>query len=391
MTLVSYSESSGSETEEQPKPRNTPKSKLGAGKPTFQKVVDRSNPHKIRVNLPEPAKEQPVTEDKQDEDGQSPPAKRAKTGGGAFGAFNSFLPAPKRSAAANGTLASRRGGLGSGVNLKTGATPGFSRDALAEPVQNTEESADTGGGDHPPETSVGPPASTNTETNGALNLPNPQTSTTAQQEEPKKQGNAMMFKPLSVARKPPKKKPIVATSTSTARPQQPTQPKPTPNLSLFSSEPSHIPSENPNNTSTYEPMLYSTTTPSPPPPSTKQPPPLSPPPLSPPQPQTLSTIATDLNLSASAKRQLLGRHPSSSSVKITHFNTDAEYAANNTLLREQSQQQQQQQHNPVRAIAPGKHSLKQLVSAASGQKEALEEQFASGRRNRKEAGGRYGW
>ncbi|KAL8956924.1 MAG: hypothetical protein Q9193_005677, partial [Seirophora villosa] len=95
MTLVSYSESSGSETEEQPKQRNAPKSNPGAGKPAFQKVVDRSNPHKIRINLPEPAKEQPVAEDKQDEDGQSPPAKRAKTGGGAFGAFNSFLPAPK--------------------------------------------------------------------------------------------------------------------------------------------------------------------------------------------------------------------------------------------------------------------------------------------------------
>ncbi|KAI4168205.1 MAG: hypothetical protein LQ348_007547, partial [Seirophora lacunosa] len=191
MTLVSYSESSGSETEEQPKPKNTSKSNLSAGRPAFQKVVDRSNPHKIRVNLPEPAKERPVTEDKQDEDGQSPPAKRAKTGGGAFGAFNSFLPAPKRSVAANGTLASKRGGLGSGVNLKTGATPGFSRDPIAEPAPNTEESADTGGRDHPPEESVGPPASTNTETNSALNLPNPQTSTTAQQEEPKKQGNAM--------------------------------------------------------------------------------------------------------------------------------------------------------------------------------------------------------
>ncbi|KAI4107967.1 MAG: hypothetical protein LQ345_007120 [Seirophora villosa] len=386
MALVSYSESSGSETEEQPKQRNTPKSNPGAGKPAFQKVVDRSNPHKIRVNLPEPANEQPVTEDKQDEDGQSPPAKRAKTGGGAFGAFNSFLPAPKRSAAANGTLASKRGGLGSGVNLKTGATPGFSRDPIAEPARNTEEIADTGGGEHPPEESVEPSASTNTKTTGALNLPDPQTSTTAQHEEPKRQGNAIMFKPLSVARKPPKKKPIVGTSTSTARPQQPIQPEPTPKLSLFSSEPSHTPSENPT-TSTYEPMLYSTTTTtppssSPPPPSTQKPPP--------PQPQTLSTIATDLNLSASAKRQLLGRNHHPSSVKITHFNTDAEYAANNTLLREQSQQQQQQ-HNPVRAIAPGKHSLKQLVSAASGQKEALEEQFASGRRNRKEAGGRYGW
>ncbi|KAI4156855.1 MAG: hypothetical protein LQ346_009128, partial [Caloplaca aetnensis] len=92
---------------------------------------------------------------------------------------------------------------------------------------------------------------------------------------------------------------------------------------------------------------------------------------------------------------LFGRqqqHPTASSsatVNIVTFNTDAEYASNE-LLR-QAGEQQQAQHNPVRALAPGKHSLKQLVSAASNQKDALEEQFASGRRNRKEAGSKYGW
>ncbi|RMZ90737.1 hypothetical protein DV736_g2034, partial [Chaetothyriales sp. CBS 134916] len=49
------------------------------------------------------------------------------------------------------------------------------------------------------------------------------------------------------------------------------------------------------------------------------------------------------------------------------------------------------QHNPVRAIAPGKHSLRQLVNAAQGQKDALEDSFAIGKQNKKEAGSKYGW
>ena len=49
------------------------------------------------------------------------------------------------------------------------------------------------------------------------------------------------------------------------------------------------------------------------------------------------------------------------------------------------------QHNPVRPIAPGKHTLQQLVNVASNQREALEESFATGRRNKKEAGAKYGW
>ena len=105
-------------------------------------------------------------------------------------------------------------------------------------------------------------------------------------------------------------------------------------------------------------------------------------------PQSLDTIASDLNLSASAKRQLLGRQKhNSSAINIVNFNTDEEYKQNE-LMRQAGEVVQ---HNAVRAIAPGKHSLKQLVNAASTQKDALEESFASGRRNKKEAGSKYGW
>lgn len=104
--------------------------------------------------------------------------------------------------------------------------------------------------------------------------------------------------------------------------------------------------------------------------------------------QSLDSIAEDLNLSASAKRQLFGRQKNEpSKISIVNFSTDKEYAANE-LLRQAGEQIQ---HNPVRTIAPGKHSLKQLVNVANSQKDALEEHFATSRRNKKEAGSKYGW
>ena len=110
---------------------------------------------------------------------------------------------------------------------------------------------------------------------------------------------------------------------------------------------------------------------------------------------TLDTIADDLNLSKAARRQLLGRHGAKSesgatAIRVLNFNTDQEYD-DNEALRAAGEKAAQQQHNPVRAIAPGKHNLKQLVSAAQSQREAFEEHFAAGRRNKKEAGSRYGW
>jgi hypothetical protein len=66
---------------------------------------------------------------------------------------------------------------------------------------------------------------------------------------------------------------------------------------------------------------------------------------------------------------------------------DKEYAANEELRAKG----ETVQHNPVRAIAPGKHSLRQLVNAASSQQDALEEKFMTSKRNKKEAGSKYGW
>ena len=385
MALVDYS-SEDSESEETPKQQEPAKSKPNPTKPAFQKVVDRSNPQKIRVSLPEPSKPQGSDETER-------PAKRAKVGSGGFSGFNSLLPAPKRAAATSGGTAGsgmKRGGLGSGVSLKTGAVPGFSR----EPAPTVEAGLEDG-----EEAVQGEEADQGTNqmlvpADEGISLPKPV-------EELKPKGKTTMFKPLSVARKPQKKRAppkdglggIKAQSSDSVQ-----QPKPVPKVSLFftgetydTSRPEAV------SNGTYQPMVYSANEPN-----------IEPPPEEIPYPETystsnlpdttsqlpesLTTIATDLNLSASQKRQLFGRQkPNSNSnptpINIVNFNTDAEYAANEILR----QAGETVQHNPVRAIAPGKHSLKQLVNAASNQKDALEESFASGRRNKKEAGSKYGW
>jgi hypothetical protein len=390
MGLVDYSDSDDSDVEEKPVAAAKPAG--NASKPAFQKVVDRSNPGKIKVSLPQTALKD---EAKTDE----PPAKKARTGGGAFSGFNSFLPAPKRAGqtavSLGGGNATKRG-LGAGVNLKTGAAPGFSR----EPEPEREYVEDHGDG--------------NTPSGFDASLPRPKAAQDGEQkpaEEVKLVGKPLMFKPLSVARKPAKKKkamppgtsPVNATISTPATPSTPLPEKHTQRakVSLFSmSAESSTPSV-PTPSGNYQPMLfesreeveaeqdqeqpsyedYTPTT------SHIAPPAVPTPPIS----QSLDSIAGDLNLTASERRQLFGRQKGGqgmvSATKIINFNTDEEYLHNEELRAAG----EQVVHNPVRAIAPGKHSLKQLVSAAQNQKEALEESFAKGKNNRAEASSRYGW
>jgi hypothetical protein len=109
--------------------------------------------------------------------------------------------------------------------------------------------------------------------------------------------------------------------------------------------------------------------------------------------QSLNDIAADLNLSEADRRQLFGRQRGKgqqdlSAINVVNFNTDREYAHNEALRAAG----ETAQHNPLRSIAgTGKNSLKQLVNVATTQKDALEEHFAAGRRNKKEAGSKYGW
>jgi hypothetical protein len=390
MGLVDYSDSDASDIEEAP----AAKPVLTSSKPTFQKVVDRSNPGKIRVSLPQTTLKDDTTSDE-------PPTKRAKTGGGAFSGFNSFLPPPKRAGQTNATLgggnAAKKGGLGAGVSLKTGAAPGFSRES--EPEREYVEQEQSG------------PATTN----GGLgmSLPPPKASPVEGQkpaEEVKLVGKPLMFKPLSVSRKSVKKKKPVLGSGPSAAAAIPATPEPKvekpaqwPKVSLFSISTEKEKDPLPAGNGEYQPIMheveeteadeegnsfglepsYEDYTPT----SSHIAPPAAP---TPPVLQSLDDIAGDLKLSAAERRQLFGRQKGGhkqSATKVINFNTDQEYLHNEELRAAG----EQVVHNPVRAIAPGKHSLKQLVNAAQSQKEALEESFAKGKSNRAEASSRYGW
>lgn len=406
MALVAYSDSEGSDVEADatPAPSTVTNKKSDSG-PGFH--IDRNNPRKIRVALPELKPEHPT--DQANEDGPARKKPRIGGGTGAFSGFNALLPAPKRAPEKKTPAATTRKVFG----LKTGAAPGFDRDADAEMRHEQAlggNEAEVAGPDIdeaiPKAGSLGQSAA---RSNGA-----PVTQT--ESGEVKLQGNPMMFRPLSVGRMQKKKKltkapgqPPHAPTTTTEPAQQPPAatpasttapdvPKSKPKVSLFSlsSDDSTRTNSVSMSAGTYEPLVYNTEMdapsagPVPTPTSDSNPATteytttatVSS------QPHTLDNIANDLNLSKSERRQLFGRHALPGDSRILEFNTDQEYATNQALAQGELAAAQ---HNPVRAIAPGKHSLQQLVNAATSQKDALEESFATQRRNKKEAGSKYGW
>ncbi|KAL4956921.1 mitotic checkpoint regulator, MAD2B-interacting-domain-containing protein [Aspergillus filifer] len=422
MVLVAYSDSEASDSEHE---NESPAPAPAASKPsttsttsTSKTIVDKSNPRKIRVALPD-IKPEPSQEG---EDGPARKKPRIGGGGGAFAGFNSFLPAPKRP---NATIAAEKegeknslGGGGGGAvrkvfSLKTGAVPGFDRQADEEMKRDMafDNLGGSGGGDG--DETIPKAGSLRDQDYDGATGDEERVEVKKKPEEVVLKGNPMMFKPLSVARTGQKKKrtmPIIppplpqcekkvekATATTiqpAAQAQKPTAPPPAPKpkISLFSlsSEETTAPEASVSaHASTYEPLVYTNETAPAAGPATEE---ASAPAAStqpaPPSVQTLDYIADDLNLSKSQRRQLLGRKADSSNSRILHFNTDKEYIANQEMAH---QELAATQHNPVRAIAPGKHTLQQLVNAASTQKEALEESFATGKRNKKEAGARYGW
>ncbi|KKK12374.1 hypothetical protein ARAM_006104 [Aspergillus rambellii] len=418
MALVSYSDSEASDSEREndsPAPTSATASKpapsSSSSSANFHSIVDKSNPRKIRVALPELKPENPDGED-------GPTRKKPRVGGGgAFSGFNSFLPAPKRTNATADKEKKAPGSARKVFSLKTGIAPGFDREADAEMRRDMAFGAGrAGGGDDDDDDDETIPKA------GALRGEE-EASDAAQQndrqgvgkkkpEEVVLKGNPMMFKPLSVGRTQPKKRKVIAatlagastaskestqvattTSQSGAPPPPPPAPAPKPKVSLFSlsTEDSASGSTTQAQGGAYEPLVYTRNEDA----AAAGPMPESDTASSAsnqaaaPQAQTLDYIADDLNLSRSQRRQLFGRNADPSKSRILHFNTDQEYAANQALAHETDLAAAQ--HNPVRAIAPGKHTLQQLVNAASTQREALEESFASGKRNKKEAGAKYGW
>ena len=398
MVLVEYSESDDSDDESHSTPQPTGKEIADSQKPSFQKVVDRSNPHKIRVNLPKPS----ITAADERGDDPEPPSKRAKLGANPFSGFNSFLPPPKKATAPSvGTAMSsvNKGGLGRGVSLKTGAAPGFSRE---EPPRSYDCDDGNVGEEGDAQSLVEVDETVASQKIGTQEA----TSMNTVDMDAIKKRNPMMFKPLSVTRKPTKKKfpsPTVRSDNSVQGHAFAQRRGGVPTVSLFATD--NIQDLQTPMSSTpgqYQRITSLTSHPEPDPPQpdlgeglvsegldiSKEAAPRIQHATIDQSPQSLDSIASDLNLSDSAKRQLLGRQRGNTSIiNVVNFNTDQEYAANEILR----QAGEQVQHNPVRSIAPGKHSLKQLVNAVSNQKDALEEQFASGRRNKKEAGSKYGW
>lgn len=395
MALVSYTDSEGSDTEPDTTPAPAPqisKAKKLGSKTGFH--VERSDSGKIRVAIPEIKPEHPSGDDT--EDG---PRKKARLGGGGgLSGFNAFLPAPKRTLEKKAPVATTR----KAFSLKTGAGPGFDRTADAE--MKNDYAFENLAGDAEDTTSA--PSNSKADT-----LPDALGETMKTPAEVKLQGNPMMFRPLSVGRPQKKRKttkiaeqPTPSSSTA-PKPSQPLQQAPTPppasappkpKVSLFSlstDEAVSQPAPAPRPSATYQPLVYnaegevsaadlvlaepapiavehSTATVSTNPTS------------------SLDSIANDLNLSKAERRQLFGRNAMPSQSQVRTFNTDEEYASNQVLAQGELAGTQ---HNPVRSIAPGKHTLQQLLNVASSQKEALEESFATGRRNKKEAGSKYGW
>ncbi|KAM0712890.1 hypothetical protein Q7P35_000340 [Cladosporium inversicolor] len=349
MALVNYSDSEGSDTE-------APVVAPAAKAPAKPKLINRTESKKIKVELPQ------IRPEPGQEGSQEPAPKRARTAG-AFSGFNSLLPPPKKT----GQNAPKPG-----ISLKTSSEAAFSRTPVPR-LPSGDGDGDANG-------------------LGKESLP---AAAEKKEEEVKIVGKPTRFMPLSVANAKKKKKPIhgprvpfAEKSTPNpvgATPQQTVQnvtpveapPKVKPKVSLFSfgGEETAAPTEKPS--SNYQPefadpeanvdeeVLAAQTQQA----------------AAPSSNNTLSDIASDLDLTPAQRRQLFGRGGTNAG-NIAHFNMDTEYRSN----QEMAASGETFEHKQVKTIAPGKHSLQQLVNNVKSQTDALEDKWAEGRRNRGEGG-----
>lgn len=418
MALVEYSDS---ESEGGSPPATVPPTAAAASqpakRPSFQKLVDKSNPGRILISLPSvsaASDDAPTSE--------SPAAKRLKTSGSRFSGFSSFLPPPKATTTNPLGGSSGKAAPRVAVNLKTSSEVAFSRSTGDDGGDGVSRAGGSGSIPDSPSTTHTAPAQPS--------IPLGQKS----EDEVTLTGKPLMFKPLSVARKPGKKAgaikkaaPAPAPATSSAPTSQvgalgqPSDAGPSDSqtnedalavpqkkkkkISLFSvADDAHsVEPALEDSASSYEAeprgghaqgtfpegnalddyarqqqyVGYS------------QPPAQQ---AGYTEPTSLDSIADDLNLGPAARRELFGRGgaPSKATAKsVINFNLDQEYRHNEELR--QSGALDQQQHNPLRAIKPGKHSLQQLVNQVQGQRDALEENFAKNRATKKQSGAKYGF
>ncbi|EPS38158.1 hypothetical protein H072_8031 [Dactylellina haptotyla CBS 200.50] len=105
-------------------------------------------------------------------------------------------------------------------------------------------------------------------------------------------------------------------------------------------------------------------------------------------PQTYQSISEEIGMDEASMRMFMGRRGRNAEIKLMDFNVDQEYEKNEAA---RAAGELAPEKNVVRSIKPGKHQLTSLLNAAQSQRTALEESFAQGRRNKKEAGSKYGW
>lgn len=424
MGLVDYASDSDSDPEPTLLPSATTASSTAptsisshAPKKSFQKLLDRSNPGQILVSLP-------TGTDLPDQPSE-PPAKRARTEKSTFSNFNSFLPAPKRrNLKQTQQLSTQSSAASRPTGLKTASEAAFVR-GDQDATRDTKAASDAQG-----RQGLGLPPPKNDESIKARNSNNNDGPMIPEGQKPADEvilkGKATMFKPLSVARRPgagakkstPTTKIATTTTTSTgttavaAKPAAPEVKQQTSELvspataskkvvSLFSfnnddqDEESSEQVESRYGTRTYQPIIeteYSSVTG---PYENIQEASYVSQETAAADPNSLAVLADSMGLSASERRELFGRGGTAAALAvagtggIAQVDMGHEYAANEELRM--SGEAEHLQHNPLRAIQPGKHSLRQLVSAVQNQRDALEESFAKGKTNKKEAAGKYGW
>ncbi|KAK3302156.1 mitotic checkpoint regulator, MAD2B-interacting-domain-containing protein [Chaetomium strumarium] len=409
MGLVDYSDS---ESETETVGQQATSAAPVPSKKHFQKLLDRSSGSgKIVVNLPAASS---TTDNSADD--ERPPAKRAKiTGASRFSGLSSFLPPPKKTGAAAPAASERKLGTAPapGVHLRTAAEPAFVRRGSGTDLDDTD---DIDGSSRSSDLNLRPP------TSKGPSIPEGQ----KPEEEVKLVGKPLMFKPLSVTRKktPAKNKKTEAvavaasaaaeavapqrgspsTVTVTAPSTEPPPPKkkkvslfsvaddePTPNTAstapvadnyapMYPTGPGAFQEDDESDVTSAYPVYQHH------PPSTQT--------QEEQQPQPLTSLAD--GLSAAARRELFGRNRGGAdaasmlippNAKVISFDMEREYAHNESLRASGAQQA----YNPVRSIAPGKHSLRQVVNMAQSNQSALEESFARAKSNQRDAAGRYGW
>jgi hypothetical protein len=100
-----------------------------------------------------------------------------------------------------------------------------------------------------------------------------------------------------------------------------------------------------------------------------------------------STLSTS-DLDSFAAHILEGRHRKNRTIQIMEYNAGEVYAQN---AADKASGALEEQIAPVRAIGTGRHQITQLLNNVQDQKESLEEQFAKHRRIKKESAAKYGW